>query len=200
MAPPPRPVPQPLTARREENQPILDRAHVASPAEGSRRGQTPEAAHSDAIVALRDAQRRLANTISPVLYDLLKVKFFTQLQRVAEQAGAEIDRTAATEALRANIERDAYLAVLGYSEWLAATIWRLPAGHPRTVVSLPECDAAAVGAIGERYELEPEVVQLVIAHIGRERTPVPPVGVIHANRVELTNDRLKEWASFYHWE
>src|SRR5687767_4829158 len=115
---------------------------------------------ADYITALRKAQRDVADEISKRLLQTMLADFESVLQEAALKAcidASELDRDAARSFLEDEHARDVFVAVLGYSTWLATSLYRL---HLATKAPLkdwepmPDCLDKDIEAIAGKFSVE----------------------------------------------
>jgi hypothetical protein len=152
--------------------------------------------------AARKLVQRLSKTLSPVLDQQLRVAIAQ-----AQGAGRELDLELARDILNSELERDLYMALVGYTDWLASRVWREHGLRrpgearrpPPATQRLPVCDEEAQARIREAYHVDAGPVNLVLdaVELGLE---LPPIGQVDDRRVLHMNwDNISRWADLYEW-
>jgi len=159
--------------------------------------------NQDFIAKGRRAQRELAHSIGKKVDSQLQGSFEKHLVDLTKcLAPVTVDKDAAKALYDAQVERDVLLAVRGYCDWLAATLYRehLTTGQALSdVVSLPSCDDGALEAIADEYDVGKPILALCVDAIAATSTRLPFVGDISSNQVRVNSTELNQWASHYSW-
>lgn len=104
-----------------------------------------------------------------------------------------------TAKLGREIMRVVFLAIHGYTDWLAAKIWREYGGKLPRKVLIPVCDDSVKATIAARYSIDAEEVSAAIAGITENDRELPAVGRFSNGKIILNRSDLAQLASLYDW-
>lgn len=162
----------------------------------------------DFFEQLRAQQRATADTLRKPLQRKLEAQFRQRLGEAARKAQldpAALDQEAARAFLEGELERDVFVALVGYSTWLATRLYQQhrdssPALNDRQVI-LPECGQADLELIATEYGVEVDFLRLVmdLIHSQRGRFEVPGIGHLESGTLAPNTQALKNWANYYEW-
>jgi hypothetical protein len=113
-----------------------------------------------------------------------------------------VDKGAAEALFESELERDATVAVHGYTDWLASSLYRKhrQLGRPlRDVEEVPVLSPLDISAIAQRYKVDGQIVELVVKELLSRRASLPFVGAIEGTRVLIDSAQLTRWADHYSW-
>lgn len=155
----------------------------------------------DALTKIHAEEAKLAAQLAPRLRKRLQPDLDRQFAALAAAAKVDLDREATDLSVERELYRDVLRALSGYSEWLAAAVWRSTRAMRPSKLPLPALRDDELAAIAERYDLaHPEVLQEVLSVLRLEPAVLPVVGRIDAGVVEPDYSALAAWAEHYDWD
>jgi len=155
--------------------------------------------HLSRLMGLRvAAAKSLLPSATGALADGVRAAYQAEMIRL----GFESDPEAARDYISATIERDLLLAFRGYSDWLAAHIWRdalarnvaLP-----TRLELPRLTRERIDALSMQVDAAPEMFEWLGSHFSTARADLPGIGLVNRGALDVDRNALRDWASCFDW-
>jgi len=162
----------------------------------------------DFIDRLRAKQVAAAGLLGAPRLQALEGQFSHWLGEAARKANLDpdsLDHEAAREFLRDQHERDVFVALMGYSTWLATQLYRryLAAGTAclDDEEDIPECGSGDVAQIATAFSVDRETLEWTIN--GIQSWPggfeLPGVGRFAGSQILINAVELTNWAAHYDW-
>ena len=157
----------------------------------------------DAIEKYNQSQYNAARAIGPSLRrQFLKASIDAGRAALMAQ-GHEADNKDLQALCRSDLERNTFVAVKGYTEWLSSKLWRDGAVGMAGPLPLPPCTPEDRNMLSKFYDVRPDVLDAAIDALCNtpkgEGITVLPAGRIYQDKIVVFDSLLKEWAGQFNW-
>lgn len=155
----------------------------------------------DFMTGVHAKQAALAETLGSRIHRHLTPQVEHALQAAARTARIEVDDQVGKDLVAQEIQNDVLRALVGYTDWLATSLWR-KRGRNGTlpVVALPRPSAADAKLIADEYGLEfDETLSRLLDALCVEQGPLPAIGSVNDGQLHVDMTLLTQWADHYDW-
>jgi hypothetical protein len=159
----------------------------------------------DFMGQIRREQAELADQVGARLQKALEPSFtstLTELIARAEATGILLEEEQVRDQWRADLQHDTFVAIVGYTDWLATRLHRMfqATGAAKTDdVELPTCEGSSRAAIAAKYGVEVAFVGLVVNELVASEGRLPCIGRLHGRHLYINTTQLNQWAAHYDW-
>jgi hypothetical protein len=160
---------------------------------------------TDQIEQWRGKQREAAQVLADRIVEQLRPDFEREggeLTRIIRSASMALDGDAVRTQWEAEVRHDAFVALLGYSDWLATKIYRehvRPKALKNELLDLPQCAERDRQIIVVKHQIELGLLDKVVKMLRSTRLELPPVGTVDHGKLHVNTMQLNAWASYYEW-
>jgi hypothetical protein len=142
--------------------------------------------------------RTLLQAAEGAFHSQIKAAYDREMRSLRETYHYEPDPEAADAYLTSVVERDLLLAFRGYSDWLAALLWRKNKAS-EAELALPTLTQANIDALADRVDASREMFKWLESHLMKNKVRLPGIGDVVCGRLTVDRRALEQWASCFDW-
>jgi len=142
--------------------------------------------------------RTLLQAAEGAFHSQAKVAYDQEMRSLRAAHHYEPDREAADAYLTSVIERDLLLAFCGYSDWLAALLYRKNKASD-VELTLPRLTQSNTDFLAHRVDATPEMFKWLESYLMDNNVRLPGIGDVVRGHLKVDRRALEQWARCFDW-